>query len=173
MSSHDISLRDADKADRPFLLELYASTREAEIAMVPWTEEQKRAFLEMQFSAQLTSYAENHPGASHQVILLAGKPAGRIYLDSGEREIDILDITVATAHRNMGIGSQVLDKVLAEADRTGKTAGIFVEVFNPSRRLLERMGFRVANQDGFLLRLERQPRTETADRGMAQPKSLE
>jgi ribosomal protein S18 acetylase RimI-like enzyme len=157
MSPCDITLREAGEADRPFLLELYASTREAEMAMVPWPEPQKRAFVGVQFAAQLRGYAESHPGAVHRIILAAGEPAGRIYLDRGEREIHILDITVAPAFRNSGIGSAVLREVLAEADRTGKTAGIFVEDFNPSRRLFERLGFSVAERDGFLLRLQYRP----------------
>ncbi len=157
MSPNDISLRDAGGADRPFLLDLYAATREAEMATVPWTEEQKRAFVEMQFAAQLSSYAETHPAGTQQIILAGGKPYGRIYLDRCEREIHILDITVAPAFRNLGIGSAVLGELLGEADRTGRTVGIFVEDFNSSRRLFERLGFRVAGQDSFLLRLERAP----------------
>lgn len=162
MKPCDITLRDADDADRPFLLALYAATREAEMAMVPWTEPQKRAFVEMQFAAQLRGYAETYPGAAHQIVLAADGPAGRIYLHRGEREIHILDITVAPACRNSGIGSAVLREVLAEADRTGKTVGIFVEDFNPSRRLFERLGFCVAGQDGFQLQLERAPRAAAA-----------
>ncbi|MGD0046438.1 MAG: GNAT family N-acetyltransferase [Bryobacteraceae bacterium] len=157
MKPCDITLRDAGDADRPFLLALYAATREAEMAMVPWTASQKRAFVEMQFAAQLRGYAETHPAAAHQIILVADRPAGRIYLDRGEREIHILDITVAPACRNSGIGSAVLREVLTEADRTGKTVGIYVEDFNPSRQLFERLGFCVAAQDGFQLLLERSP----------------
>jgi len=163
MKPGEIELRDACDADRPFLLELYAAIREAEMAMVPWTEPQKRAFVEMQFAAQLRGYAETHPDAAQRIILAAGRPAGRIYLDRGESELHILDITVAPAFRNSGIGSAVLREVLAEADRTGKTVGIYVEDFNASRRLFERLGFGVAGQDGFLLRLERPPRATALD----------
>jgi ribosomal protein S18 acetylase RimI-like enzyme len=158
MNANDISLRDTGEADRPFLLELYTSVRGAEMAMVPWAEAQKRAFVEMQFEAQLRGYAETHPGGTHQIILSAGKPAGRVYLDRDERAIHILDITIAPAGRSLGLGSAVLGEILAEADKTGKTVGIFVEDFNSSRRLFERLGFCVAGQDGFLLRLERPPR---------------
>lgn len=40
------------ESDEQFLTELYASTRAAEMAIVPWESEQKRAFLKMQFEAQ-------------------------------------------------------------------------------------------------------------------------
>jgi ribosomal protein S18 acetylase RimI-like enzyme len=152
-----ITLRDASDSDRPFLLEIYASTRAAEMALVPWTEPQKRAFVEMQFAAQVRGYAETHPDAAQRIVLAGDRPAGRIYVDRGEREIHILDITIAPEFRNSGIGSAVLGEVLAEADRDGKTVSIFVEDFNASRRLFERLGFSVAGQDGFLLRLEYHP----------------
>ncbi len=164
MKPGDITLRDAGEGDRSFLLALYAATREAEMAMVPWTASQKQSFVEMQFAAQLRGYAEMHPGATHQIIMSADRPAGRVYLDRGDREIRILDITIAPACRNSGIGSAVLGEIVAEADRTARTVEIYVEDFNPSRRLFERLGFRVAARDGFLLLLERPPRTTTGSR---------
>ena len=47
-----ISLRPVQPADAPFLLEVYASTRTSEMALVPWTDEQRHAFISSQFAAQ-------------------------------------------------------------------------------------------------------------------------
>jgi hypothetical protein len=46
-----IALRPIRPDDRPLLLALYASTREAELALVDWDAAQKAAFVEMQFDA--------------------------------------------------------------------------------------------------------------------------
>jgi hypothetical protein len=51
----------------------------------------------------------------------------------------------------------VLAGVLAEADAHGKPVSIYVESFNPSLRLFERLGFAVAAVDGFLMLLKRPP----------------
>jgi ribosomal protein S18 acetylase RimI-like enzyme len=157
MNRGEISRRPVNDSDRPFLLELYASTREAELAQVPWTAEQKLAFVDMQFNAQTASYSESYPQAMHEIISAGEVPAGRIYWSRRPDNIHILDITVAPVHRNAGIGSYVLREILADAGRTGASVTIYVEDFNPSGRLFHRLGFQVAVQDGFQLLLRRLP----------------
>jgi RimJ/RimL family protein N-acetyltransferase len=150
-----IELRPAVDADRPFLFELYAGTREAELSQVPWPVEQKLAFLEMQFEAQRNHYAATSPNATHEIMIVNGQPAGRLYLDRRADEFHILDITVAPAFRNTGVGSEVLRRVLEEADGAGKAVGIYTETFNPSTRLFGRLGFLPETVDGFLVLLKR------------------
>jgi ribosomal protein S18 acetylase RimI-like enzyme len=149
-----IALRPATEADLPVLFQLYASTREMELAQVPWSAEQKQAFLEVQFTAQRNGYASSHPHASHEMICVDGEALGRLYLDRTE-DFHILDITVAPAHRNRGIGSEVLRCMLAEADQAGQSVSIYTEIFNPSLRLFARLGFLQKSVDGFLVLLER------------------
>jgi len=151
----EIGFRTVCEADQPLLFELYASTRESEMDLVPWTAEQKRMFLEMQFHAQRQSYREHYPAAVHDLILFDCRPVGRVYADRSAGRLHILDITIAAADRNAGIGTRVLEQLLQEADSAGWPVSIYVEDFNPSRRLFERLGFQAAKQDGFLLLLER------------------
>jgi hypothetical protein len=47
-----VGLRRVDDQDVEFLFRVYASTRTEELAPVPWTDEQKQAFLRQQFDAQ-------------------------------------------------------------------------------------------------------------------------
>ena len=144
-----LTLHPVTDADLPFIRELYASTRNEEMATVPWTDEQRAAFVDMQFQAQLNHYREYYPGATHDLVLVSGRPVGRLYVDRQEREIEILDLTISARERNAGIGSLLLSRILDEAAKTGKTVGIFVENFNPSTRLFERLGFRETDQEGF------------------------
>jgi len=150
-----ITLRPAVESDQPLLFELYASTRQAEMAQVPWTAAQKHAFLAMQFAAQTEGYRTKHPRATHEMICVDERAVGRLYLDGPPDRLHIMDITVAPELRNAGIGSEVLSRILAEADRDGKPVDIYIETFNPSLRLFKRLGFHTASQDGFLLLLER------------------
>jgi RimJ/RimL family protein N-acetyltransferase len=150
----NIHLRPATDADLPLLFQLYASTREMELAQVPWSAKQKQAFLEMQFAAQRRSYSSTHPHAAHDMICVDGEPLGRLYLDRAEN-FHILDITVAPARRNQGIGSEVLRRIIAEAEQAGRSVSIYTEMFNPSMRLFERLGFRHKSVDGFLVLLEK------------------
>jgi ribosomal protein S18 acetylase RimI-like enzyme len=141
-------LRPATEADRDFLLELYAGTREAELAQVAWEDGVKRAFLEHQFSAQDQHYRTNYPGATLDVIEVDGERAGRLYVHRGEEDIRIMDIAVAPAFRGRGIGTALIEELMAEAGSTGRSLSIHVEMQNPARSLYERLGFVPAGEHG-------------------------
>ena len=56
-------LKQRSEADMPFLRLLYAQTREDELAPVPWTAQQKEAFLADQFNKQHSHYLQHYPQA--------------------------------------------------------------------------------------------------------------
>jgi ribosomal protein S18 acetylase RimI-like enzyme len=143
-----VALRPADEGDREFLLALYASTREEELAQVAWEEGAREAFLEHQFSAQDHHYRSNYPGATLDVIEVDGEPAGRLYVHRGEDDIRIMDIALAPPFRNKGIGTRLLEELMAEAGSSGRSLSIHVERQNPARSLYERLGFVPAGEHG-------------------------
>jgi ribosomal protein S18 acetylase RimI-like enzyme len=146
MSSR-IVLRPIRSEDEAFLYEVYAGTRQEELAPLGWSEAEKEAFLRMQFSAQHRFYHEQYAAAEFQVILCDERPVGRLYVDRREDEIRIVDIALLPEARNAGIGSSLLKNLLAEASRAGKAVRIHVERFNPALRLYQRLGFaRVADK---------------------------
>jgi GNAT superfamily N-acetyltransferase len=108
---------------------------------VDWTDERKEIFLRQQFAAQDLHYRENYPGAQRDIVLIAGQPAGRLYIHRGSDEIRLMDIALVPEFRGAGLGTQLIQDVLAEGERVGKPVTIHVEVFNPARRLYERLGF--------------------------------
>lgn len=152
-----VTLRPAGPEDRDFLLDVYASTREAELAPVPWTPEQKAAFLKMQFEAQAADYSRNYMEADFSVIEVDGAPAGRLYVERQPGEIRLIDIALVPAFRGRGIGTGLLRDLLEEADAKGKGVSLHVEVFNPARRLYERLGFTAVSERTPYLLMERRP----------------
>jgi ribosomal protein S18 acetylase RimI-like enzyme len=150
-----VSLRPIRDGDREFLFRVYAGTRQEELAPVPWTAEQKEAFLRMQFDAQHAYYQENYAGAEFQVVLSGSAPVGRLYLARWEGEHRIVDIAVLPEHRGCGIGTGLLRDILAEADRAGKPVTIHVEMHNPARRLYDRLGFVPVEERGVYLLMRR------------------
>jgi hypothetical protein len=99
-----VTLRPIDQRDEQFLYEVYASTRVEELAQVAWSDEQKAAFLWMQFRAQHAHYQEHYPAATFDVIVIDGQAAGRLYVNRGADEIRIVDIAILPAWRNRRIG---------------------------------------------------------------------
>lgn len=153
----NVTLRPVTASDHEFLVEVYASTRAEELALVPWTIEQQQAFVRAQFSAQQDHYAQKYPEASHDIIVSDARPIGRLYVARLDREIRIVDITLLPAERRAGIGSHLIKQLLDEAKSCGKLTRIYVEEFNPSLRLFDRLGFSVREQQGFHLLLEWSP----------------
>ena len=93
------TLRPARPEDREFLLSVYASTRTEELTPVPWTDEQKAAFLRMQFDAQDAHYRAHYEGATYEVIEVDGLPAGRLYVHRRPKEIRLVDIALLPRFR--------------------------------------------------------------------------
>jgi RimJ/RimL family protein N-acetyltransferase len=149
IQASEIMLRPVTEADDELLLRLYASTRESELAQVPWTREQKDMFVKMQFTAQKQHYRATHPGATHEIICRDAEPVGRVYLSRKDEGFHILDITVLPERRNLGAGSVVLRKIMDEAQAAQKPVTIYVETFNPSQRLFQRLGFHVVGNEGL------------------------
>ena len=156
-ATSSVTCRPVVPSDYAFLLEVYASTRADEMALVPWNADQRQAFVKMQFAGQQEHYQNTFPTASHQIIQSSGRPVGRLYVDRLEQEIRIIDITVMPAERNAGIGSFLLSGLMDEAARVGKVVRIYVENYNPSLRLFERLNFKPVDEQGFHLLLEWSP----------------
>ncbi|MDQ2784527.1 MAG: GNAT family N-acetyltransferase, partial [Chloroflexota bacterium] len=104
----NITLRPITPTDEEFLYGVYASTRAAEMALVPWNEAQKETFVRMQFTAQHRHYQEQYPDAAFAVIMADGCPVGRLYVDRWPEEIRIVDITLVPEARGAGIGTHLL-----------------------------------------------------------------
>ena len=144
-------LRPVEPSDRSFLVELYGSTREPELALVPWDATTKSAFIEHQFAAQDAHYRAHYPGATLDVVEIDGEPAGRLYVHRGSSDIRIMDLALAPAFRGRGIGTALLCDLIDEAASRGRMLSIHVEQNNPARRLYERLGFEPAGEYGVYL----------------------
>jgi RimJ/RimL family protein N-acetyltransferase len=151
------SLRPEQDADIAFLFTLYASTREAELAIAPWPPEQKQAFLESQFAAQRHHYRTYFPDCLFAVLEQAGAPVGRLYLDERPNAIEMVDIALLPAWCGQGTGSAIIQAVMRMAEGAGKGVGIFVEKFNPALRLYQRLDFQEIEDHGVHLEMRWRP----------------
>lgn len=77
-----------------------------------------------------------------------GDAIGRIYVDT-RGEVRLMDVTLLPAWRNQGIGTRLLQALLAYADALGRPASLHVEPFNPAKRMYERAGFAVSETRGL------------------------
>ncbi|MDE2595706.1 MAG: GNAT family N-acetyltransferase [Sphingomonadales bacterium] len=153
-----ITLRPELPGDDAFLLALYRSTREHELAIVPdWDEGVKAAFIAQQFAAQRHHYRGTIENCAFDVIERNGTLIGRLYTQERQTQLHIVDIALVAGERGQGLGQALLEGLIAEAGRAGKAVGIFVEGFNPARRLYDRLGFQPIGEQGVYLEMERLP----------------
>ena len=157
-----ITFRPIRPEDEAFLYQVYASTREDELAQVPWDEGEKETFLRMQFNAQHKYYQEQFLNAEFQIILLDDRPIGRLYVDRRPDEIRLIDIALLPGERNGGIGTLLLKELLVEAAWVGKPVRIHVERFNPALRLYEQLGFSRIDDQGVYHLMEWSPNQRRA-----------
>jgi GNAT superfamily N-acetyltransferase len=152
-----LALRPITNDDRDFLCGVYAGTREEELAVTAWTDAQKAAFLQQQFTAQHDYYQANYPNAQFQIVEVDGRPVGRLYVDRWADQVRIMDIALLPDQRGRGVGTQLLEQILAEGRTLSLPVTIHVERLNPALRLYERLGFRLEEDKGVYLLLKWTP----------------
>lgn len=140
-----------------FLGELYASTRQQELAQMPWSDEQKRAFLAQQFAAQHQHYVQHYPDADFDVLLLGRERIGRLYVEEWPSQVRLIDIAISTEHRNRGYGRQILEALKGVCTELEKPLTIHVEKQNPAMRLYRRLGFETVEDKGVYDLMEWRP----------------
>jgi ribosomal protein S18 acetylase RimI-like enzyme len=152
-----LSLRPEADSDLPFLMQVFASTRAEELALIPWTEDEKRAFLIHQFSAQRKHYRAYYPDAAYDVLERDGTPIGRLYVDERQTRVHILDIVLMPDRRGGGVGTAIICALQDYARARDKGVDIFVERINPAKSLYDRMGFKVIREEEIYLEMEWTP----------------
>ncbi len=151
-----LHLREETAADLDFAASLYASTRTAELAVVPWSDAEKTAFCRMQFNAQHTHYAAQYPGVQFMTIERDAddqraqcERIGRVYIEQTPAAMLLMEITLSPEQRGAGIGAAITAALLRHARSNALPMHLHVEPLNPAKRLYERLGFVDVETSGF------------------------
>lgn len=145
--------RPAVAADERFLRELYVTTRpDLEV----WGVAARETFVDLQFRAQRRAWEDAFPGSTDEVLLLDGRPVGRLWVAWLVDACVLVDMVLLPEHRRSGLGTRIVGDVLAEADRRGVPARLTVERTNaPSLAFCARLGFAETGGDEVYASLER------------------
>jgi ribosomal protein S18 acetylase RimI-like enzyme len=114
----------------------------------------------MQFEAQHRHYQQHYAGASFDLVLCDGEPAGRLYVYRSPAEYRIVDIASLADYQRRGIGTHLLRRIAAEASQHGVPVTIHVERENPALGWYEREGFRLVEDRGVYYFMARPPDRE-------------
>jgi ribosomal protein S18 acetylase RimI-like enzyme len=159
-SSRSLNLKsvrsiNVNDSDSEFLLKLYCCTREAEFSAVGLTADQFEALMEMQFNAQTQSYRNSFPKAEYKIICLDEEKIGRTIVNRSEHELRLVDVSVLTSYRNLGIGTKIIADLINEAREFRLPLILHVSQNNLGAiRLYQRLGFEIVSQDGIYSRMQ-------------------
>jgi GNAT superfamily N-acetyltransferase len=150
--SASISLVPADFSNQEtmaFLYRVYRSTRIDEISATGWPADQVEIFLNQQFQFQHRDYINRFPGADFFIVTVNQTPCGRLYLDSAQDMVRIIDIALLPEFRGKGIGSRLITEVQSKARFRSCPVNLHVENTNPCYRLYRRLEFKDISSDGL------------------------
>jgi len=153
MIDDQITLRNATREDMPFLSRLYFDTRRQEVDAWGWPVAQQEWFLRMQFEAQSRSYRASFPGAVDRIVCLEGLPAGRILVGEEHGARHLIDIALLEEHRNRGIGSMLIRRLLQECELQGRSLSLQVLQGNAAIRLYRRLGIVESGTDQMYVQM--------------------
>jgi ribosomal protein S18 acetylase RimI-like enzyme len=164
-----LTLRPVTKDDEPFLVALYDSTRDDELSQALWEEGQRELFVRWQFDMQRREYDARFPEARYQLIIVDGKPAGRIWVGEDDEQIRLLDIALLPQFQKRGVGTILLRDLMKEAKSAGKFLRHMVFVLNNNaHRFYERLGFTVIDDVGAYKHMEYRGQEQKAGPGQEQ-----
>ena len=152
-----ISDQNFSNSDMAFLSKLYTSTRWDEVQQAPWSDQQRKEFLQKQFDSQHTHYLSHYPNSDFLIIIKENTKIGRVYLDRDDVSICLIDISLLPEHRNQGLGSLLLKELLTEAQDKNNKIVIHVENFNPAYQLYLKLGFKQVEDKGVYQYMEWYP----------------
>lgn len=153
-----ITFKNIEDRDQQFIEKVYRSTRENELSLTNWSEEQKYHFILIQLMAQLSHYKNSFKDATYQIILYKNQPAGRLYLWESETEIRVIDISLLPRFQGKGIGTKILKDIIKSSEAKNKMVTLHIIPGNPARKLYDKLGFIHIRDTGIHQYMERKPR---------------
>ena len=130
------------------MYELYSAIRAPEFELAPIPADQKEYLLRMQFRGQMSAYAQMYPNSCYHIVLLDGKPVGRLWVAQTEREFHLVDIAIHPSLQKNGIGTALVQRLQREAVVARLSISSCVNRFNPgSLRFHQRLGFAIVRTD--------------------------
>jgi len=137
-----VTERPAVALDEGFFRQLFIADRLPEFMAGGLGRADAERLLADQFRLQTAGYARDYPHAERRVILWRGQPIGRIIeADQGDHLL-VVDFVITPASRGLGIGTEVLDRVLWRARTSSRPVRLQAIHGSPSLHLYERAGFR-------------------------------
>lgn len=133
--------------DQGFLRHLFVVNRWADFAALAMDEAQRLKLLESQFDLQDFHYRQHFAATDRRIVVGAGHPIGRIYVLRGDPIWTLIDLSLLPQVAGQGIGSRLIDGLLAEAEAARRPVTLHCSITNPTFEIYKTKGFREVRQE--------------------------
>ena len=113
--------------------------------------------LHLDRSSQETSFRQQWNPAQVRMIAIDGTDVGWLQAMPQNDEFFVAQMFVDGPFQRRGIGSEVVKRLIAEANSLNLAVRLNVVRINPARRLYERLGFQVTGEDDRKFYMKRDP----------------
>ena len=142
-----LKLRPATPDDAEFLYQLLKTTMRDYVEQLwGWDEEWQRTYFDMRFDP-----------AKNQIVVLNDRDVGVISTERREEAVHVSGFYILPEYQGQGIGTKVLQALLADTFRDGLPVTLGVLRGNPAQRLYERLGFVVVGETETRLKMKATP----------------
>jgi ribosomal protein S18 acetylase RimI-like enzyme len=113
--------------------------------------------LKLDIAAQTTSLHDRWNAAEVRIITSEGADIGWMQSSSRDDALYLEQIFIDAAFQRLGIGTGIVNDLIAAAAEAGQPITLSVVKANPARNLYERLGFRITHEDDrkFYMRRDR------------------
>ena len=113
-------------------------------------------------TAQEISFEEQWQAPQVRIIMFGGRDVGWLQTITQQAELFIAQLFVDRKFQRRGIGTEVMDRLMAEASRLNQAVGLSVVKINPAVRLYKRLGFQITDEDDRKFQMRRAPDNPSA-----------
>lgn len=113
--------------------------------------------LNLDRGAHAAGFQKDWVQAEVQIIALNGSDVGWLQSTTADDEVFLKQFYVDVPFQQRGIGTQVMNRIIADATRANKAVCLAVVKINPALRLYERLGFYVAHEGDRKFYMKRDP----------------
>lgn len=102
-------------------------------------------------------FRDEFGSTERHVLLMDGAPVGSLVVEEHGDHLYLDYLAVHPQYQKRGIGTQVMEGLMAEARRRRLPLRLSVLNVNPARRLYERLGFEASGEDEFRIFMQFTP----------------
>jgi ribosomal protein S18 acetylase RimI-like enzyme len=115
--------------------------------------------LGLNMDAQIASFRQQWELKQVRIISVNSSDVGWLQSDMRDDELFVAQLFVDTPFQRQGIGTEVMNQLIAEAAGLNQAVSLAVVKINPALRLYERLGFHTTHEDDRKFYMTRDPDT--------------